>query len=212
VYLLTTQVKRVRATSMVRKLFVISVIVLAYLGVRDWQHKPITHAPGILTAATPIQRNMQASSFTVDDYYITKKARFEINARVLSTENYYLSRESDLSPVDLALGWGVMSDTGLLDRLNISQSSRWYRWRYDGSLPVSDEQIITSSANMHMVPATSAVERSLKQLRAGDVITLEGYLIDVDHDSGWKWRTSMTRSDTGGGACEIVYVESIAVK
>lgn len=197
---------------MVRKLFFISVIVLAYLGVRDWQHKPITHAPGILASAAPIQRNLQASSFKLDDYHITKKARFEINARVLSIENYYLSRESDLSPVDLALGWGVMSDTGLLDRLNISQSGRWYRWRYDGSLPVSDEQIISSSANMHMVPATSAVEHSLKQLRAGDVITLEGYLIDVDHDSGWKWRTSMTRSDTGGGACEIVYVESIAVR
>jgi len=52
----------------------------------------------------------------------------------------------------------------------------------------------------------------LMQLREGDVITLKGYLIDVDHDSGWKWRTSMTRSDTGGGACEIVYVESIAVR
>jgi hypothetical protein len=197
---------------MVRKLFVISVIVLAYLGLRDWQHKPITHAPGILTSTAPIQRNVQASIFKLDDYQVTRKAQFTINARVLSTESYYLSREADLSPIDLALGWGVMSDTGLLDRLNISQSSRWYRWRYDGSLPVSDEQIISSSANMHMVPATPAVERSLKQLRTGDVITLEGYLIDVDHDSGWKWRTSMTRSDTGGGACEIVYVESIAVK
>jgi len=196
----------------VKKLFVLSVIVLLYLGVRDWQHKPVTHPPGILTSAAPIQRNVQASSFRLDDYLITKRAGFEINARVLSTENYYLSREADLSPIDLALGWGVMSDSGLLDRLSISQSSRWYRWRYEGSLPVSDEQIISSSGNMHMVPATAAVERTLMQLREGDVITLEGYLIDVDHDSGWKWRTSMTRSDTGGGACEIVYVESIAVR
>ena len=197
---------------MLRKLFVISVMVLVYFGLRDWQHKPITHAPGILAAGAPIQRNVQASSFELDDYQITKKARFQINARVLSTENYYLSREADLSPVDLALGWGLMSDTSLLNKLSISQSSRWYRWRHEGSLPVSDQQIITSSANMHMVPATSAVERSLKQLREGDVINLEGFLIDVDHDSGWKWRTSMTRSDTGGGACEIVYVEAIVVQ
>ena len=197
---------------MLRKLFVISVIGLVYLGLRDWQQQPVTHPPGILVSGAPVQRNVQPSSFKFDDYQITKKANFEINARVLSTENYYLSREADLSPIDLALGWGVMSDSGLLSRLSISQSSRWYRWRYDGSIPVTDEQVITSSGNMHMVPATAAVERSLQQLREGDVITLEGYLIDVDHDSGWKWRTSMTRTDTGGGACEIVYVESIEVQ
>ena len=196
---------------MVRKLFIISVIVLVWLGVRDWQHDPITHPPGILATGTPIQRDVQPFSFKQDEYLITKKARFEINARVLSTESYYLSRESDLSPLDLALGWGVMSDSGLLNRLSISQSGRWYRWRYEDSIPVSDEQIITNSGNMHMVPATSAVERALKQVREGDVISLEGYLIDVDHDSGWKWRTSMTRSDTGGGACELVWVEEFAI-
>jgi len=197
---------------MVKKLFVISVIILLYLGLRDGQKAPISHPPGILASGAPIQVDVQASSFKLEDYQITKKARFEINARVLSTENYYLSRESDLSPIDLALGWGVMSDSGLLNMLSISQSGRWYRWRYEDSIPVSDQQVTFSSANMHMVPATSVVERSLKQLREGDVITLEGFLIDVDHDSGWKWRTSMTRSDTGGGACEIVYVEAIVVQ
>ena len=64
---------------------------------------------------------------------------------------------------------------------------------------------------MHMIPASASVERSLMKLREGDVVVLQGYLVDVDHDSGWRWRTSMTRTDTGAGACEIVYVESIAV-
>ena len=65
---------------------------------------------------------------------------------------------------------------------------------------------------MHMIPASASVERSLMKLREGDVVVLQGYLVDVDHDSGWRWRTSMTRTDTGAGACEIVYVESIAVQ
>ena len=62
---------------------------------------------------------------------------------------------------------------------------------------------------MHMIPATASVENSIMQLREGDVIVLQGYLVDVDHESGWMWRTSMSRTDTGAGACEIVYVESI---
>ena len=196
---------------MVRNLFIFSIAVLAYLVVRGWEQKPITHPPGVLADGLPLQVDVQASSFEIDDYRITKKARFEIHARVLSTEQYYLNREADLSPIDLALGWGVMSDQSLLEQIDISQSSRWYRWRYEGSLPVSDQQIISSSGNMHMIPATASVERSLMKLREGDVVVLQGYLVDVDHDSGWRWRTSMTRTDTGAGACEIVYVESIAV-
>jgi len=196
---------------MVRNLFIFSIAVLAYLAVRGWEQEPITHPPGILADGIPLQVDVHASSFEMDDYRITKKARFEIQARVLSTEQYYLNREADLSPIDLALGWGVMSDQSLLEQIDISQSSRWYRWRYEGSIPVSDQQIITSSGNMHMIPATASVERSLMKLREGNVVVLQGYLVDVDHDSGWRWRTSMTRTDTGAGACEIVYVESIAV-
>jgi hypothetical protein len=197
---------------MARKLLIISIAVLVYLGVRDWEHKPITHPPGILVTEAPIQVSVQPSGFRIDDYQVTKKARFEIHARVLGTEAYYLHREADLSPIDLALGWGVMSDQSLLNQLDISQSGRWYRWRYDHSIPVSDQQIIASSGNMHMVPAGASVERSLKKLREGDIIILQGYLVDVDHESGWKWRTSMSRTDMGAGACEIVYVESITVE
>jgi len=197
---------------MVRNLFIFSIAILAFLVIRDWEQKPITHPPGILAEEIPRQVNVQAASFGVDDYQVTKKARFEIHARVLSTEQYYLGKEADLSPIDLALGWGVMSDQSLLEKIDISQSSRWYRWRYEGSLPVSDQQIISNSGNMHMIPATASVERSLMKLREGDVIVLDGYLVDVDHESGWRWRTSMNRTDTGAGACEIVYVESISVQ
>ena len=197
---------------MIRKLFIISIGILAYLLVRDWEHKPITHPPGVLAATKPVQVNVQATNFAMHDYQLTKKARFEIRARVLGSERYYLNREADLSPIDLALGWGVMSDQGLLDQLEISQSSRWYRWRYEQSIPVSDQQIIISSSNMHMIPATDFVERSIMKLREGDLVVLQGYLVDVDHESGWRWRTSMTRTDTGAGACEIVYVESVIVE
>jgi hypothetical protein len=196
---------------MTRKLFIISIAILAYFVARDWQHKPITHPPGVLVTEAPVQIDVQPSSFAMDDYQLTKKARFELRARVLSTEPYHLGREADLSPIDLALGWSVMSDQSLLDQLDISQSGRWYRWKYDDVLPVTDQQIIASSSNMHMIPAWVSVKRSLKKLREGDIIVLQGHLVDVDHDSGWKWRTSMSRTDIGAGACEIVYVESITV-
>ena len=197
---------------MIKRLFILSVVVLAYLVIRDWEKEPLVRPPGILVIEKPLQINLEPSGFTVDDYSITRRARFEINARVLSKEPYYMSREADLSPIDLALGWGVMSDQSVLDQIDISQSGRWYRTRYELPPPIPDQQIISNSSNMHMIPAREDIGRSLKKLREGDIITLRGYLVDVDHDSGWRWRTSMSREDTGGGACEIVYVESLDVE
>lgn len=197
---------------MAGRIFVLSIVALCILYFMDRDKEPLTHPPGILVAKKPVQVDLQPSTFTLDDYQLTRRARFEIRARVLSTEPYYLKRESDLSPIDLALGWGVMSDQAVLDLIDISQSGRWYRTRYQMPPPAPEQLISASSSNMHMIPATRSIGRELKRLRAGDIITINGYLVDADHDSGWYWRTSMSRTDTGAGACEIVYVESLTTE
>jgi len=197
---------------MAKYVFILSVAALCYLLITDRDQTPIAYAPGVLVKQQPRQVNQKPTGFVLDDYQLTRKARFEIKARVLSTEPYYTGRNADLSPIDLALGWGVMSDQAVIDQLNISQSGRWYRWRYENSPPVPEKQIISNSSNMHMIPASKDVERTLKGLRKGDIVELSGYLVDVDHESGWYWRTSMSRTDTGDGACEIVYVESLSVE
>ncbi|MGB5292038.1 MAG: hypothetical protein WBN41_11385 [Lysobacterales bacterium] len=197
---------------MTRRIFIFSVIALGYLIIRDWDSTPIEHPPGILVAERPLQVDLQPSTFMLDDYQLTRKASFEIRARVLSKEPYYLNRTADLSPIDLALGWGVMSDSAVLSQIDISQSARWYRTKYDLPPPIAEQQIIFNSSNMHMIPARKDIERTLKKLRIGDIVSISGYLVDVDHDSGWYWRSSMSRLDTGNGACELVYVESLSVE
>jgi hypothetical protein len=198
--------------SMAKYVFILSVAALCYLFISDRDATPIEYAPGVLVIDQPRQLNQNPTGFMLDDYQLIRKARFEIRARVLSTEPYYSGRTADLSPIDLALGWGVMSNQAVIDQLDITQSGRWYRWRNESSPPVPEQQIIGSSSNMHMIPARKDIGRSLKNLRKGDIITLSGYLVDVDHESGWHWRTSMSRTDTGDGACEIVYVESLTVE
>ena len=196
---------------MARNLFFISAVAFCFLVYRDYESSPVIHGPGVLVAEQPRQETVGNSLFGVDDYILTRRARFEIRARVLSTERYYMRREGDLSPIDLALGWGPMSDQSVLDQINISQSGRWYRFRYDLPGPLPEQQLIGSSSNMHMIPANPGIAKRLKKLRDGEVVVLEGFLVDVDHPSGWLWRTSLSRNDTGNGACEIVYVESMRV-
>ncbi len=40
----------------------------------------------------------------------------------------------------------------------------------------------------------------------------KGFLVDVDADTGFYWRTSLRRDDTGNGSCEIFYVESLYIE
>lgn len=135
-------------------------------------------------------------------------AGFSIEARVLGREDYQLGRESEFSPTDLALGWGPMTEDAVLSRLRISQSSRWYRYRWEDAPPIPLQDIIRSSANMHMIPADDAVAAALRRIERGDRVRIDGWLVQVE-DGDWRWRSSLTRDDSGGGACELVYVCSI---
>ena len=128
---------------------------------------------------------------------------------MLGTEHYRLDREARLSPVDLALGWGRMSDTAVLERIRITQSGRFYYWSTD-DFPIPRREIETSSANMHMIPADERVEAALKAIRKGQTVIVRGYLVEARGADGWRWRSSLTREDTGAGACELVWVESVS--
>jgi hypothetical protein len=144
-------------------------------------------------------------------YELEALASFDIEARVLSKENYYADRESELVPVDLALGWGAMSDSSVLEKLSIGQSGRFYFYRWENEPPRSPSEIASHSANMHLIPASPPIEAKIKSVRVGQVVHIVGQLVEARAPDGWHWRSSLTREDTGAGACELVRVESIEI-
>ena len=142
----------------------------------------------------------------VGDAGTTPLAGFSVEARVLGREDYRFDREADYAPTDLALGWGRMTEDAVVARLDIRQSGRWYRYRWQGDPPIPLAEIVRSSANMHMVPANATVAADLARVGEGDRIRVDGWLVQLDRPGGWRWRSSLTREDSGGGACELVYV------
>ena len=160
----------------VKKILYIILVLLAFLAWRDWNLREIVHEPGVLVAEVPRQRGVKSGEpILLDEYRLVRRAEFDIRARVLSREDYRWGSEADLSPIDLALGWGAMSDQAVLDRITVTQSSRWYFTRYELPAPISDETIISSSANMHMVPSNRQVLKKLKKVRRGDVVAGAGH-------------------------------------
>jgi hypothetical protein len=147
-------------------------------------------------------------SLTYPGYVFTNPESFSLEARVLSREDYRFGREAELSPTDLALGWGPMTNDDVVDQIEVSQGNRWYHWRTE-RYPIPRADIESHSANVHLVPATEQASADLSRVRKDDRIRLEGRLVDVVADDGWRWRSSRSRTDTGNGACELMLLERI---
>lgn len=174
------------------------------------QHRPVDPGPGAVALSLPKQADVAAARFTFKGYELRPLQSFQVEARILGVERYRRGREADISPVDLALGWGQMSDSAVLEKVKISQSGRFYFWRVD-EFPIPRRDIERSSANMHMIPGNDALNRRLKALRVGQVVRIEGWLVEAKARDGWRWRSSLTREDTGPGACELVFVQDLRV-
>jgi len=191
-------------------------LIIALIAIGAWQwlgNRSIEHTPGVMVGAVPEQRAIAGNppQFQKKGYTLTALARFALTARVLGVERYYLDRESDLVPVDIAFGWGPMSDSNVLSKVSISQGGRFYNWR-TSEFPIPRREIEVNSANMHLIAATPAVERELKRVRVGNIVQLSGYLVEARAGDGWRWVSSLTREDTGAGACELIWVEQLELR
>lgn len=161
-------------------------------------------SPGSVAVAAP------DGTLAYPGYTISPLERWQPTARILSVRRYRSDREAELAPLDLALGWDRMADPTLLAGFDISQRNRWFYWRTD-KLPFSRAEIQSSMANVHIVPATQHIANQLKDLRAGQRVVLDGQLISIQADDGWRWRSSLSRTDTGRGSCELLWLEGLTL-
>ncbi len=175
-------------------------------------HAPIKYGPGVMVKEEPEQTVLTTFAQPVlkNGWTLKPVAQYTIKARVLGLRRYQDGASASLAPYDLTVGWGRMSDETVLDRLEISQSDRFYHWRYWGAAPIPEDEIITHSANIHLIPADDSVAQSIASLRIGSLVQMSGWLVDATYPGADKpWRSSLTRDDEGAGACEILYARSL---
>ena len=191
------------------KYFWLLIVLFLVAGYHAWSDRTISRPPGVLVAGDPVQGGVaDLPEIQKKEFSLKALASFDIKARVILAKRYYFGRAADLAPVDLALAWGSMSDQKNLEYFKFSQGDRFYFWSAK-TFPVPREVVESHTANMHMIPANAKVEKLLKGLRPGHIIHLQGYLVEARAPGGWRWRSSLSRTDTGRGACELVLVESL---
>ena len=168
-----------------------------------------------LTGAQPIRFEQAGHAIQ-----LTPRARYRITGYVAETSRKLLDEWKFLMPLDVGLIWGAFAEPRYLEHMSFHLSKRYFSFKYAPGpggqpLPLQHEKFFTNS---HLIASSDNVRARFDEVKIGDLITLHGQLVDVEIRDAetdavqLSSRTSLSRSDTGNGACEQVWVEKIEIE
>lgn len=127
--------------------------------------------------------------------------------RILGAKTYTDDPQAKFSPIDYAVSWEKFAEPQIARSISVNQYDRYLNWKMP-KVPVPIEQAMQMVSNMHIIPANPEIAAQITQVKRGDLVRLKGELVEVrDHDL--VWRSSLTATDIGDGACEVFRVNSI---
>jgi len=171
----------------------------------------------------PRQRPTRSRPFTTEvngeDYVIEPKFEYELNGVIVSyhdadsfSDIWHHDRWRDfLNLRDLCVIWGENVASGVYLDMSFRNDSWtcWFSWPDAATGRRFDAQEIS---NNHLLADSDEVKQALMSAEPGDHIWLKGVLASYRNSSNRFFRgTSVTRSDTGNGACETIYVDELRV-
>ncbi len=183
----------------------VALAALAWCGLGDGAPAPEMPAAWA-EMAEPAQGPPAGGARSLAGWSLRPLASYRAAGRVLGIRRYWWSDVHALAPFDLVLGWGAMAGAGAMSSVEIEQEGRWFVPRWTGPPPAGASDMM---ANIHIIPADGWVAGEMGRLRRGDCVMLEGHLVDATGPAGETWTSSLSRSDTGAGACEVLLVERV---
>ncbi|RZH07887.1 hypothetical protein [Acinetobacter pittii] len=141
------------------------------------------------------------------DQSISVLQPFQGNFRILGSKVYQNDEQAKFSPIDYAVSWGLFAQPEIARHISVKQYDRYLNWKIP-KLPVPAEQAMQMVSNMHIIPANPKIAEQIKQVKRGDLVYLKGDLVEIK-DKNLVWKSSLTPTDTGDGACELFRVQAI---
>lgn len=172
--------------------------------------------PHVGLKSDPVQTPSTALPFTVDAgkrrYKIEPKFDYEIYGLVVSYQhhdgNYGLHKSwgDHINVADVCVVWSDNAFTLDLTQFDFwngqftcvvktSSYETWSKFRMD------------QLSNNHLITSDPQLKDRISNLRVGDQIHIKGMLAHYSGGNGGTRKTSTTRTDTGDGACETIYVK-----
>jgi len=118
--------------------------------------------------------------------------------------------EDSVDTKDLCVIWGANLASDDYQRITFENTPTWCHWSWRSEdIQFHSEAI----ANNHLVTDSAALRAALDKVHVGDQVHFSGLLADyrdLRHPEFWR-PTSTKRTDSGAGACEVVFFEELEV-
>jgi len=155
------------------------------------------------------------------DYRLHPRYAYELSGLVVSLHDSdtwwdyaHKAWNDNVNVVDLCVVWGENAASGIYHYIEF-WNDQWTCSFQSKSSEAWNAFDMKEASNNHMVTDDPAVAKALRAVRIGDQIRVTGYLVDyTTFKNGSPMGTrvsSEVRTDTGNGACEVLFVESFDV-
>ena len=171
------------------------------------------------TSRDPIQSSYKSDEPNIREiknglFTITPVAEYKISGVVVSKRTYSSGWDGEISPVDLTIVWGKLAEPEYDRYVTYSQGNRWYFFQYQPGSPFDNSFVISHSGNHHTIPANENIHEAIKTIGKKDKVVLEGVLVNIKGTYKGQpvtWNSSLSRTDTGNGSCELFYVSKVRI-
>ncbi|TCM69158.1 hypothetical protein EC844_103103 [Acinetobacter calcoaceticus] len=132
---------------------------------------------------------------------------FQGEFRILGSKEYANDEQAKFSPIDFAVTRGMFTEPEIARQISINQYDRFLNWKM--ARPPIEPRLATELVNnMHIIPANPEVAKQIKQVKRGDLIRLQGDLVQIN-DRDLVWKSALDWKGIGDGACRLIRVDSI---
>ncbi len=155
---------------------------------------------------TPVVAEPTPLTFGSSQATLTARARYSTKAWVVAVDQDFDDPGQEIMTHDVSLAWGPLGNPDILKSMKFHLARRYVSVRWSGDMPLDQKAVMGHLANTHLIASTPELREYLSQVREGDLLALEGYLVDVKFGPH-HMRSSLVRSDIGNGSCEILWVD-----
>ena len=193
-------------------------------GVRWYLYdRTVSHAAGALAPVEPtLSVGSSAPAWTdAQGFRYRPLGRFAGRVVVVARKNYSMGDFAHLSPTDLAIVWGPLSDPAEYSQLTFEQFWAPFGARFVApeirhgsrlaSRPFAEvrDYLLDNLTHLHTIPANRGIASHLAGIRPGQVIRFAGTLVDVTSPGGLHYTSSLALHDLN---CEIAWIEELALE
>lgn len=178
----------------------------------------VDHLPAL--AAEPRQTKTDERPFDVAyndvSYRVEPEYAYDLTGMIISYRHHdnnsrmHALANDHLNMLDICVLWGENPQNERLGKM------KFWNGIFTCNVKTRDQQAwdafrMEQLSNNHLISDDEFIRKQVRKIKIGDQIRVRGYLAAYSSNGGSKRGTSTTRTDTGDGACETIYVKGFQI-